>query len=68
MRRYISVKISNIYLIVGETGSFGKTETIFLLSKPETQEVLIFSRDEVKQVLMRIQYMDDPCNIFITEL
>ena len=47
------------YLITGGTGSFGKTVTQFLLSKKETYEVRVFSRDETKQDLMRTQYMDD---------
>lgn len=50
----------NIYLITGGTGSFGKTVTQFLLTKSNTKEVRIYSRDEAKQDLMRTYYMDDP--------
>jgi len=52
--------ITNKYLITGGTGSFGKVVTEFLLSKPETAEVRIFSRDEAKQDLLRTKFMDDP--------
>ena len=47
------------YLVTGGTGSFGKTVTEFLVSKSDTCEVRIFSRDEAKQDLMRTKYMND---------
>lgn len=51
--------MSNIYLITGGTGSFGKTVTESLLASPDTEEIRIFSRDEAKQDLMRTEYMHD---------
>lgn len=50
---------SNIFLITGGTGSFGRTVTDDLLTKSETSEIRIFSRDEAKQDVMRSAYMDD---------
>lgn len=50
---------NKMYLVVGGTGSFGKTVTKFLLTKEEVDEVRIFSRDEAKQDLMRTNHMDD---------
>ncbi len=51
---------SNVYLITGGTGSFGKTVTDYLLQNSDCKEVRVFSRDEAKQDLMRTEYMDDP--------
>jgi len=42
-------------LITGGTGSFGKTVAHDLLAS-DVGEIRIFSRDELKQELMRIEY------------
>lgn len=46
-------------LITGGTGSFGQAMTKKLLEQGETR-VVIYSRDEVKQDAMRVQFGDDP--------
>ncbi len=50
---------SEIVLITGGTGSFGKTMASHLL-RGDCSEVRIFSRDEAKQDLLRTKYMNDP--------
>lgn len=40
-------------LITGGTGSFGKTFTRILLEKYNPKKIIIFSRDEYKQLIMR---------------
>lgn len=42
-----------VILITGGTGSFGKTFTEEILSKHNPQKIIIYSRDEFKQDLMR---------------
>ena len=46
-------------LITGGTGSFGNALTQKLLEQGE-ERVVIFSRDEVKQDVMRVAFKDDP--------
>ena len=41
------------YLITGGTGTFGHIASAFLLADPATEKVVIFSRDEQKQVEMQ---------------
>ncbi len=43
-------------LITGGTGSFGKKLTIFLLKKFNPKKIIIFSRDELKQSQMIIDF------------
>lgn len=46
-------------LITGGTGSLGKSLTRYILSSTEVRRVAIFSRDELKQSNMRIEFVDD---------
>ena len=41
------------YLVTGGTGSFGKSFVSFVLKKKNTNKVVIFSRDEIKQEKMQ---------------
>jgi len=46
-------------LITGGTGSLGKSLVEFLLNETKVRRIAIFSRDELKQQHMRIQFQDD---------
>jgi UDP-N-acetylglucosamine 4,6-dehydratase len=47
-------------LITGGTGSLGNSLVEFLLKETKVRRIAIFSRDELKQQHMRIQFQDDP--------
>ena len=47
-------------LITGGTGSLGKSLVEFLLKETTVRRIAIFSRDELKQQRLRIQFQDDP--------
>jgi len=47
-------------LITGGTGSLGKSLTKFLLKETKVRRIAIFSRDELKQHNLRIEFQDDP--------
>ena len=47
-------------LITGGTGSFGKTFIPLTLKKYNPKKIIIFSRDEMKQWDMSMDYQDDP--------
>lgn len=47
-------------LITGGTGSLGKSLVQYLLSETKVRRIAIFSRDELKQQDLRIQFKDDP--------
>ena len=47
-------------LITGSTGSFGKKFTEIMLNEYKLKKLIVFSRDELKQHEMRMQF-DDPC-------
>jgi UDP-N-acetylglucosamine 4,6-dehydratase len=47
-------------LITGGTGSLGKSLVEYLLKETNVRRVAIFSRDELKQQHLRIQFQDDP--------
>ena len=47
-------------LITGGTGSLGKSLVDYLLKETRVRRVAIFSRDELKQQQLRIQFQDDP--------
>jgi len=47
-------------LITGGTGSFGRKFTEYILENAKPRRVVIFSRDEVKQLEMREQFPDPP--------
>ncbi|MBN2047571.1 MAG: UDP-N-acetylglucosamine 4,6-dehydratase (inverting) [Anaerolineaceae bacterium] len=56
-------------LVTGGTGSFGKNFTKVLLEKHTPKRIIIFSRDELKQHEMRMQFNDDPrLRFFIGDL
>jgi uncharacterized protein YbjT (DUF2867 family) len=54
-------------LITGGTGSFGRAMVDRLL-KTDVKEIRIFSRDEVKQELMRIEYKEPRPNFYIGDV
>ena len=61
-------KLSNkIVLITGGTGSFGKAVVDRLL-KTDVKEIRIFSRDELKQEEMRIEYKEDRLKFHIGDV
>jgi UDP-N-acetylglucosamine 4,6-dehydratase len=47
-------------LITGGTGSLGKSLVEYLLRETKVRRIAIFSRDELKQQHLRIQFQDDP--------
>jgi UDP-N-acetylglucosamine 4,6-dehydratase/5-epimerase len=47
-------------LVTGGTGSFGKKFSQILLRNHNPRRIIIYSRDELKQHEMRIQFNDDP--------
>ena len=47
-------------LITGATGSLGKSLVSYLLANTKARRIAIFSRDELKQQELRIQFKDDP--------
>ena len=47
-------------LITGGTGSLGKALVEYLLKETKVRRIAIFSRDELKQQHLRIQFQDDP--------
>ena len=47
-------------LITGGTGSLGKSLIEYLLRETKVRRVAVFSRDELKQQHLRIQFKDDP--------
>lgn len=47
-------------LITGGTGSLGKSLVEHLLRETKVRRIAIFSRDELKQQHLRIQFQDDP--------
>ena len=54
-------------LITGETGSFGKTVAHSLIDS-DVKEIRIFSRDELKQELMRIEYANPILKFYIGDV
>ena len=54
-------------LITGGTGSFGSTVLNYFL-KQDVKEIRIFSRDELKQEHMRIEYKNDKLNFIIGDV
>lgn len=47
-------------LITGGTGSLGKSLVEYLLKETKVRRIVVFSRDELKQHHLRIQFQDDP--------
>jgi UDP-N-acetylglucosamine 4,6-dehydratase len=54
-------------LVTGGTGSFGRAMVDRLL-KTDVKEIRIFSRDELKQELMRIEYKEPRLNFYIGDV
>jgi UDP-N-acetylglucosamine 4,6-dehydratase len=52
-------------LITGGTGSFGKAFVPMTLAKYKPERLIIFSRDEMKQWDMQLQFQHDKCVSFI---
>ena len=64
----LSKKLSGkTVLITGGTGSFGKTVTKGLL-QTDVKEIRIFSRDELKQELMRIDFANPKLKFYIGDV
>ena len=64
----IAEKLSGkVVLITGGTGSFGKTVVKGLL-ETDVKEIRIFSRDELKQELMRIDFANDKLKFYIGDV
>lgn len=59
---------SDILLITGGTGSFGKVTLDRFLATGVFREIRIFSRDEKKQDDMRQQYQDDKVKYYIGDV
>ena len=55
-------------LITGGTGSFGKSFTKFLLSNYKPNKVIIFSRDEFKQFMMKNELKSDLLRFFVGDV
>jgi UDP-N-acetylglucosamine 4,6-dehydratase len=51
---------SSSVLITGGTGSLGKSLVEYLLKETKVRRIAIFSRDELKQQHLRIQFQDNP--------
>ena len=47
-------------LITGGTGSLGKALVEYLLKQPKIRRIAVFSRDELKQQNLRVQFQGDP--------
>lgn len=58
---------NKIALVTGGTGSFGR-EVIAPLLKRGVREIRIFSRDELKQEMMRIEYAEPRLKFFIGDV
>lgn len=59
--------VGKTVLITGGTGSFGKTVTKGLL-QTDVKEIRIFSRDELKQELMRIEFSNPKLKFYIGDV
>ncbi|MHC4255133.1 MAG: polysaccharide biosynthesis protein [Planctomycetota bacterium] len=55
-------------LITGGTGSFGRAVVDHLLNNTDVGEIRIFSRDELKQELMRIELNNNKLNFYIGDV
>jgi UDP-glucose 4-epimerase len=55
-------------LITGGTGAFGRAVVKHLLDTVDMGEIRIFSRDELKQEMMRIEYGSDKLNFCIGDV
>jgi len=55
-------------LIVGGTGSFGRTFVATVLAKHDPRRVIVFSRDELKQHEMRVHFGDSRLTFFLGDV
>ena len=55
-------------LITGGTGSFGRKFTEVVLQKEKPRKIIIFSRDELKQHDMRVQFDDPRLSFFVGDV
>lgn len=55
-------------LITGGTGSFGKAFTRFLLQNTNIKKIIVFSRDELKQLHMQQEFNDSRLRFFIGDV
>lgn len=57
--------MKKIYFITGGTGSFGKAYVRLLIDKKLAKKIIVFSRDEFKQMQMKeLSYVKDNISIF----
>jgi UDP-glucose 4-epimerase len=64
MEEFVKKLTGKTILVTGGTGSFGKAMVDRLLNT-DVKEIRIFSRDELKQELMRIEYKNPRLNFYI---
>src|SRR3989339_672306 len=55
-------------LITGGTGSFGKSFTKYLLDYSKAKKIIVFSRDEWKQLKMRQELGNDRLRFFLGDV
>ena len=67
MEEYIKKLTGKTILVTGGTGSFGKAMVDRLLNM-DVKEIRIFSRDEYKQEVMRIDYNNHKLNFYIGDV
>jgi UDP-N-acetylglucosamine 4,6-dehydratase/5-epimerase len=65
--KYMKQLTGKTVLITGGTGSFGRAMVDRLL-QTDVKEIRIFSRDELKQELMRIEYKQPRLNFYIGDV
>jgi UDP-N-acetylglucosamine 4,6-dehydratase len=56
----VSILENSSILVTGGTGSFGRSFIRYALDNLDPARVVIFSRDELKQYEMRMEFEDDP--------
>lgn len=57
-----------VVLITGGTGSFGRKLVEILLRKHKPKKVIVFSRDELKQLELREKFCDDRLRFFLGDI
>jgi len=59
---------NKVILITGGTGSFGKKYTQMILARYKPRKIIIYSRDELKQYEMQMDYNDTCMRYFIGDV
>jgi len=59
---------NKVIFISGGTGSFGKKYTKTLLERYKPKKIIIFSRDELKQYEMQLEFNDDCMRYFLGDV